>query len=146
MTTNRTSPIRITKKELAARLAAVPLFAQCTKRDLRAVARHLELLTSIEGRAIVTEGEAGDAFYLVLDGELVVATRGADTARLGPGQWFGELSLLDPAPRSATVTAACPVVLGVLSVRMFRVLLREYPEISGALLASLAAQLREARR
>ncbi|MDH3681216.1 MAG: cyclic nucleotide-binding domain-containing protein [Acidimicrobiia bacterium] len=133
------------KKQLAEGLAAVPLFERCTKRDLRTVARHAEVVTIPASTDVVTEGDDGETFFLVLAGELIVTQEGQQTAVLGPNDHFGELALLDPAPRSATVTARTDVELAVLSVRMFRVLLRDMPQISAGMLGSLAAQLREAR-
>ena len=130
------------KKQLAEALAEVPLFGRCSKRGLRTVARHFEPVTIEAGADVVTQGDEGETFFLILDGELSVSTDGKRTATLGPNDHFGELALLDPAPRSATVTAIGDVELAVLSVRMFRVLLREMPQISAGLLASLASQLR----
>ena len=133
------------KKELAAGLVDVPLFGRCSKSALRTIARHLEVVTIPGGTAVVTQGEEGETFFLVLDGELIVSRDGHETDRLGPYDHFGELALLDPAPRSATVTTVDSVVVAVLSVRMFRVLLREMPQMSAGLLASLAGQLRAER-
>ena len=133
------------KKELAERLGAVPLFARCTKRDLRAVARHTEEITYDAGEQVVIEGAIADAFFLILDGEASVNLHGADVATLGPGDYFGEIALLDPSPRSASVDAATELHVAALNARMFRVLLRDVPEISSAMLASLAAMLRDAR-
>ena len=130
-----------TKSELAAALAHVPMFNRCSARDLRIVARHAEMVTVPAGTAVVTEGEEGDTFYLLLAGAAEV-----DGTTLRPGAHFGELSLLDPAPRSATVILTEDSVLAVLSLRMFRVLLRDLPQLSFGMLGSLAAQLREARR
>ncbi|MGI9613994.1 MAG: cyclic nucleotide-binding domain-containing protein [Acidimicrobiales bacterium] len=135
-----------TKTRLAEALGSVHLFERCTKRDRRAIARHLEVVTVTAGTTVVAEGEHGETFYLVLSGELTVEQGGKATATLGPDDHFGELALLDPAPRSATVTATTDAELGALSVRMFRVLIREMPQIAGALLASLAGQLRQARK
>lgn len=132
------------KKELAEGLAAVPLFARCTKRDLRAIARHVETMTLADGTEVVTEGDEGETFFFVLSGELVVRQGGKQTNTLGPYDHFGELALLDPAPRSATVVAHGEVKLAALSVRMFRVLLRDMPQMSAGMLGSLASQLREA--
>ena len=135
----------VTKKRLAEGLETVHLFERCTKRDLRTIARHLEVVTVAAGTEICTQGNPAETFYLVISGELAVEQDGKPTATLGPGDHFGELALLDPGPRSATVTTLTAVEMGALSVRMFRVVLRDVPQISAALLASLAAQLRHAR-
>ncbi|MCP4227465.1 MAG: cyclic nucleotide-binding domain-containing protein [Actinomycetia bacterium] len=135
----------VTKKQLAESLAGVPLFSRCTKRDLRTIARRVEVATIEAGTDVVAQGEAGETFFLVLTGELEVVQDGEQTTVLGPNDHFGELALLDPAPRSATVTTLAEAELAVLSVRMFRVLLRDMPQISAGMLGSLAAQLRTAR-
>lgn len=134
-----------TKKQIAESLADVPLFHRCTKRDLRTIVRHVEVVDIVEGTDVVTQGDDGETFFLILDGEATVTQDGKQTAVLGPNAHFGELSLLDPAPRSATVTTASDCTLAVLSVRMFRVLLRDMPQISAGLLGSLASQLRDER-
>ncbi len=132
-------------RERAELLADVPLFSRCTKRDLRIVARHLEVMTVPTGTEIVRQGDDGEAFYVLLDGELIVEQDGRRTATLTVGDAFGELALLDPAPRSATVTADGDAEVGALSVRMFRVVLRDLPQVAAGMLASLAGQLREER-
>lgn len=134
-----------TKKQIVESLSAVALFERCTKRDLRIVARHLEMVNVVAGQEVVSLGAHGETFFLVLDGELAVQREGADSVVLGVGSHFGELALLDPGPRSATVIALTDGELGVLGVRMFRVLLRDMPHIAAGLLASLAQQLRQAR-
>ena len=133
------------KKELAERLGAVPLFERCAKRDLRAVARHVETITYGVGDEVVTEGAMADAFFLILEGTAVLNRHGNDVATLGAGDYFGEIALLDPSPRSASVTATSELRVAALNERMFRVLLRDVPEISSAMLASLARMLRDAR-
>ena len=136
---------RTSKKELAERLGAVPLFERCTKRDLRAVARHVETISYAAGDDVVTEGAIADAFFLILDGAAVVVRHGTEVATLGAGDYFGEIALLDPSPRTASVTASGELHVAALNARMFRVLIRDVPEISSAMLASLARMLRDAR-
>ena len=132
------------KKQLAEGLADVPLFARCTKRELRAIARHVETMALPDGTEVVTQGDAGETFFFVLSGELLVMQDGKQTNVLSAHDHFGELALLDPAPRSATVVAKGNVDLAALSVRMFRVLLRDMPQMSAGMLGSLASQLRDA--
>lgn len=133
-----------TRKQIAAQLGSVPLFSRCTGSDLRIVARHVETLSVEEGRPLCRQGDEGNALFVILDGGAVVERNGKEVSRLGPGDYFGELSLLDPAPRAASVTVTSPAELAVLGVRMFRVLLRDVPTISAKLLADLAARVREA--
>jgi len=132
-----------TRSDIATRLAAVELFGRCTKRDLRIVARHTVRSVVPAGETIIAQGDHGDAFFLLLEGAARVERDGVLVGRLGPGDSFGELALLDPAPRAATVVAEADTELAVLGARMFRVLVRELPALSGALLASVARLARE---
>jgi CRP/FNR family cyclic AMP-dependent transcriptional regulator len=132
------------RSDLVARFAGVDLFGRCTKRDLRIVARHAERTTLPAGTTVVRQGAVGDAFFLLLSGQATVERDGVTVAELGPGDFFGELALLDPAPRAATVTLLVPSELAVLGARMFKVLLRELPALSSGLLASLAQRARGA--
>jgi CRP/FNR family transcriptional regulator, cyclic AMP receptor protein len=132
------------RSELASGLAHVPLFSGCSKRDLQIVARHVEVVDVAAGTTITEEGGPGDAFFFILDGEAVVRRRGRKVATLGPGRFFGELALLDPAPRDATVAAATPLRLGVLPARVFRAIIRDVPAMNEKLLRALARRLREA--
>lgn len=132
------------RQQLASGLAAVPLFVACSKRDLQIVARHTEVVELPAGTPVVEEGGKGDAFFIILAGEAAVRRRGRTVATLGPGRFFGELALLDPAPRDATVVALSPLTVGVLGARMFRVIVRDVPSMSEKLLRGMAQRLREA--
>lgn len=131
-------------KQLAEQLGEVPLFSRCSPADLRTVARHLEVVELDADTTVVTEGEPGETFYLVLDGTVVVERGGEVAGELSAPTHFGELALLDPAPRAATIRTATACTVGALSVRMFRVIVRDLPTVSFGLLASLAGQLRKA--
>ena len=132
------------RRQLAPGLAAVPLFSLCSKRDLQIVARHTEVVEVAAGTPVIEEGGKGDAFFIILAGEAAVRRRGRTVATLGPGQFFGELALLDPAPRDATVVAVSPLTLGVLGARVFRAIVRDVPAMSEKLLRGMAQRLREA--
>ena len=132
-------------------LAGVPLFSACSKADLRIVARHTTTVEAPADTVLVQEGERADTFFVLLDGEATVrrkggAARSRRVASLGPGSWFGELALLDPAPRNATVAATTDVTLAAISARVFRTLLRDVPAMNEKLLTGLARRLREADR
>jgi CRP/FNR family transcriptional regulator, cyclic AMP receptor protein len=133
---------------LVQHLADVPLFAACSKNDLKIVARHAVEVDAPADTVLVEEGEHADTFFVLLTGEATVRRRGNGTrsrkvSTLQPGAWFGELAVLDPAPRNATVSAASPVTLAAISARSFRALLREVPALNERLLAGLARRLRE---
>jgi CRP/FNR family transcriptional regulator, cyclic AMP receptor protein len=130
--------------ELARRLSDVPLFARCTQRDLRILARHAQVADVRADRVIVRQGDRADAFYLLLHGSAIVARDGNEAMQLQPGDFFGELALLDPAPRAASVIALTDARLAVLGERMFKVVLRDLPHLSAAMLGALAGRLRAA--
>lgn len=123
-------------------MAEVPLFAACSKRDLQIVARHMQVLAVPTGTVLMREGDHGDAFYVVLDGRAVVEAKGKEVNVLGPGDHMGELALLDPAPRNATVTADCDMTVGVVDARTFAAIVRDVPALTGKLLAAMARRLR----
>ena len=133
------------KRELVDLLAHVTLFSKCSKGELKTVARHAETVRLEPGVELTRQGADGDAFYVILDGRAEVTVDGAVVNELDAGDWFGELALLDGEPRSATVTAVDELEVAVLGVRMFRTLLREFPDLAAQLLAGMAGALREAR-
>lgn len=131
-------------KAIAERLGQIGLFSRCSKSDLKIVARHVESMGVESGRTIVKQGDEGDALFVLLSGTATVDRDGSPVAELKSGDYFGELALLDPAPRSATVTATADAELAVLGLRMFRVLLRDLPPLGAKLLADLASRVRDA--
>lgn len=102
-----------------ARLRALPIFAPLDAATLEGLARCLEPLELAAGSAVVREGERGDLFYVVADGELEVTVRGEHVRSLGRGDCFGEIALLRELPRTATVTARTPVLLDALDGTSF---------------------------
>jgi CRP-like cAMP-binding protein len=124
-------------------LAQVPLFSACSKKDLQHVARRAEHVRVDAGKVLVREGAAGSEFFVIMEGQADVTKRGQKVATLGPGQFFGDLALLDRAPRNATVTAATPMELLVLGQREFASIIDEVPGFAHKLLAGLAHRLRE---
>jgi CRP-like cAMP-binding protein len=124
-------------------LATVPLFSACSKKELALVAKGAERLSVAAGKVIVTEGAAGTEFFVILSGTARVERSGRDVATLGAGSFFGDLALLDRAPRNASVIAASPMELAKVGQRAFDELL-EVPGFSKKLLAGLARRLRQA--
>ncbi len=118
------------------------MFAACSKRDLQIVARHMQVVGIPEDTVLMREGEHGDAFFVVLVGSATMVRGRRTVGRVGPGDHVGELALLDPAPRSATVTATTPMTVGVIDARTFAAIVRDVPALTGKLLAALARRLR----
>ena len=133
------------RRELVDLLGDVALFSRCSRRERATVARHMETASLPEGATLVEEGEEGDALFVIIEGSASVRRKESEVAVVGPGAWFGELALLDGEPRSATVVATKPTTVAVLGVRLFRMLLREFPELTSEVLAGLAADLRRTR-
>ena len=125
-------------------LRGVQMFSSCTDKELAQIARACDELTVEAGATLVEEGAVGDDFYLVGTGEAEVKRGGRAVATLGPGHYFGELSLLDDAPRNATVTAKTPMTLIRLGRREFSAVLDSWPGVAHKLLEQMARRLREA--
>jgi CRP/FNR family transcriptional regulator, cyclic AMP receptor protein len=125
------------------RLARVPLFEGLSKRQLAQVS---SLMTSVElsaGRVLARQGEIGREFVILLDGEVEVARDGRVIAVRGPGEYIGEIALLDDRPRSATVSAKTDVTAEVLNRAEFVSLLADAPELSSRIMATMARRLAE---
>ena len=124
-------------------LAEVPLFSACSRKELQIVARQTERLHAEPGRVLVREGAAGAEFFVIISGTAVVSRHGQAVATLGPGDYFGDLALLERAPRNATVTARTAMELAVLGQREFAAMIDEVPGFAHKLLSGLAHRLRE---
>jgi CRP-like cAMP-binding protein len=125
-------------------LSEVPLFSALSRKELNLVARRAEDVQVPAGRVLVSEGSTGAEFFVILSGTAKVSRRGRKVATLGPGAAFGELALLDRAPRNATVTAESDMELVVLGQREFGGLLDDVPGFARKLLTGMARRLREA--
>jgi CRP-like cAMP-binding protein len=125
-------------------LSNVRLFSALTKKELTTVGRASDEVAANPGEVLVNEGSIGHEFFLILDGTATVRRNGRKIATLGPGQYFGELAVLDRAPRNATVVADGPMKLLVLGQREFSALLDTVPGVAHKLLRSMAERLREA--
>lgn len=134
------------QKDPLALLASVPLFEGLSKRELSVIYRAARRNEYPAGRTIVTEGASGVAFHLVLSGRARVTVGGRSRASLGPGDFFGELSLLDRGPRSATVTAETGVLTLSMTSWEFLPLLDDHPKMSRKVLAEMARRLRDAEK
>lgn len=116
------------------RLAQVPLFAGLGKKQLRQISSLATELDAADGRVLTREGEQGNEFIVILDGEAHVLVDGDVVATLGAGDFFGEIALMANRPRTATVVAKTPMRLEVVHRREFQMLLRDNPEIACELL------------
>ncbi|HEX2039726.1 MAG TPA: cyclic nucleotide-binding domain-containing protein [Acidimicrobiales bacterium] len=131
------------KDEKLDQLGRMWLFSACSKRDLQTIGRTSDEVDVPAGHTLTEEGKQGHEFYLILDGQASVRRNGKKVATLGPGQYFGELSLLDKGPRSATVVADTDMRLLVIGQREFNGTLDEVPALAHKLLRTMAARLRD---
>ena len=131
-------------RDPVAALARVSLFADMGRRQAEQIARLLKERRFAKGQTVIMEGSGGAAFFLIDSGQATVSRKGVDLATLGPGDYFGEIALIDGGPRSATVTAATDLVCYGLTFWEFRPLVEANGTIGWKLLQALAKRLREA--
>ena len=124
-------------------LSTVPLFESISHRHLRKIAGHATIKRFAPLTAIVRQGAAGDAFFVILDGTASVRRPGKRAVTLKAGDFFGEMSLLDGAARTATVEATSEVLTLRLGRTAFQKVLEQEPKVSLAMLRVLAARMRE---
>lgn len=110
-------------------IRGVPLFELCSKRDLRRIAALADERDVALGTELIREGEPGDEFYVVVEGDVDVLRGGRRISRLGAGSFVGEIALLSRSPRTATVVAATPLHVLAISGRDFVELLDAIPEL-----------------
>jgi CRP-like cAMP-binding protein len=123
-------------------IGSVPLFSECTKKELRAIASAAKEITHKQGDVLAREGDKGIGFFVIADGTARVDVGQSKRGRLGPGDFFGEISLLDEGPRSATVVAETPMTLYGLTAWAFKQLVAQNPSIAQKLLKVMADRLR----
>jgi len=124
-------------------LAAVPIFQSLSDGDLEELAGRFEVKEVSAGVRLVGEGATGLSFFVLSEGEVAVTLGGADVASLGPGDFFGEMALLGPGRRQATVTTTSRARVLVLFDEDFRRLQTEHPDIAAQLEAVMQKRLEE---
>lgn len=127
--------------ELQQQLASVPLLAGLDQRVRRRLAEVGKRRTYAPDESIVREGSMGTALYVVLGGRARVEREGQTIGELGPGDFFGELALIEEEPRSASVTAADETECLLFPAWEFRALLDEHPEIAVPIMRALIQRL-----
>jgi len=132
------------KNAKIARLKQVPLFSECSQRELAEIAAIADEMHFPEGRTLIKEGAVGREFIVVLDGSVEVRRNGRRLPARGDASFFGETALLTGARRTATVTAASAVRALLITDRAFRRLLEDSPGIQRKIMASLAARVVDA--
>jgi len=124
------------------RLARVPLFSLCSKADLEFLASRIDEVQLKPGQTVIREGQPTESFFILKSGSVRVTRSGKPVASLGPGEFFGEIGMLDRGPASATVVADGPVEAMVLSHAQFRDAIRGNQGLAMQVIAAMAERLR----
>jgi CRP/FNR family cyclic AMP-dependent transcriptional regulator len=133
-------------KEVIEHFETVPLFASVSKRGLRAIVQAATEVDVRAGKPLVHEGEWGREMYVILRGTADVTKDGRKLRELVPGDFFGEMAFLSPAPRTATVTARTDMLVMVLDSRAMGSVVEREPAVARKLLAAMAERIRSTER
>jgi CRP/FNR family cyclic AMP-dependent transcriptional regulator len=132
-----------TSAAIQVHFAAVPLFEECSKRELKLLAKIAVVEPRAAGATLITEGQCGSDAYVLLQGKCRVLRKGRRVGEIKAGGVIGELSMLNGAERDATVVADSQLEVAIIARRDFLSLLEHSPSISRKLLKSLAARVQE---
>jgi CRP/FNR family cyclic AMP-dependent transcriptional regulator len=123
-------------------LGKVPLLAGLSRKELVEVGRLCDEVDMAAGRVLMRQGETGQEFFLIVDGRVRIERDGLPIRSLGPGDFLGEIALVDHGRRTATATSETPCRLLVVGHREFNTLLDEFPAIQRVVLTTLAQRVR----
>lgn len=126
------------------RLRSVPLFSACTDEELKVISSSTTEVHARAGDVLAREGRIGREFVVIVEGTAKVSVADREVAVLGPGDFFGEIALLDNGPRTATVIAETDLVADVSSQQEFAKLMEGAPTLARKLLVGVAGRLRAA--
>ena len=129
-------------KQIIPLLKQTPIFSQTSEASLKAMLKSAVEKTAPAGTKIVEEGKGGVGFYLILSGDAEVVKDGAKVAELKEGNFFGELSVIDGAPRTADVIAKTDTVCLVISPWAMKSIITTHPEVALSMLEELVRRLR----
>ena len=123
-------------------LRHVPLFGRLNQKGLETIAQLADEVDVAAGTELCREGRSGDAFYVIVDGSVRIDRGGVRVNTLGPGDFLGEIALVDGGPRTATATTESAARLLVVGHREFHTLLEDFPDVRLAVLEALAERVR----
>jgi CRP/FNR family transcriptional regulator, cyclic AMP receptor protein len=123
-------------------LGRCPFFAGLSRGELGELAKRTEDLEVEAGRVLAREGATGSEFFVIVEGDVSVTKEGREIRSLGPGEFFGEIALIEDRPRTATVTAKTPLRFFVLTRQNFRSLLQQQPELEEKVTRALEERVR----
>lgn len=133
--------MRLRKNTKIDLIKSVPLFSQCTKKELAALAAEADEIDVVEGTALTRQGDRGREFMVIVEGAAEVRKNGRRINHLGSGDFLGEIALLTGANRTATVITTAPTRLLILTDRSLKRIRREMPSINASLVDALSARL-----
>jgi CRP/FNR family transcriptional regulator, cyclic AMP receptor protein len=136
----------VAKQDPLKMLASVPIFEELSTKELKSIANAAKEVTHRQGHVLAREGEGGVGFFLILDGDVSVAVGGRSMRKMGPGDFFGEISLLDGGPRTATCTAQTDVTTLGITPWTFKRLIEQNPSIASKMLKVMATRLRSSAK
>ena len=125
-------------------LGRVPLFSGVKPKELKKLGKRMTERLFSEGDTITAEGESGLGFFVIEEGNATVSRNGRIVRNLGPGEFFGEIALIDEGPRSATVVASTDLRCRGMTAWEFKPFVEEHPEVAWALMETLVERLRAA--
>ena len=122
-------------------ISRVPLFATCSKKELRLIANEADQVEWRDGRTVIQEGRLGSEFFVLIEGTVSVSRDGKRLRDLTAGEWVGEIALVANVPRTATVVTTSPVRALVLTRGGFSRLIKDNPSIAAKVLALLGERV-----
>jgi CRP/FNR family cyclic AMP-dependent transcriptional regulator len=125
----------------AGSLEGISLFSGLSKKELEKLARWTDEVDVPDGHALATEGQFAHEFFVIEEGSATVALNGEGIAELGPGEFFGEIGLLETERRTASVVATTPMKLIVMFQREFRQMEQEMPAVGDRIRSAIRARL-----
>jgi CRP/FNR family cyclic AMP-dependent transcriptional regulator len=129
------------RSDIDTALARIPIFSECSRKELKAISKLVTPVDVKAGKVLTREGEPGREFMIIASGSATVRRGGRKIATLGPGDFFGELSVLAGVPRTATVTADTDMVVEALNRQEFSSLLDESPAMAKKILVGAVKRL-----
>jgi len=133
--------VRLGRNQKTDLIHKVPLFARCSRAELKEIAMLADEIDLHEGKEMTREGEPGREFFVLLEGTADVKKKSRKVNALGPGDFFGEIALVSREPRTATVIATSPVRALVITDRSFRRLLDDSPQVQTKVMEAMAQRL-----
>lgn len=131
-------------REAVELLSNVPLFSELSKKELQSFASAAKEVRHRPGAVLAREGDSGLGFFLIVEGTAAVSIGGKPRGKMGPGDFFGEIALLEGGPRTATVTAETPIRVIGLTQWVFRRIVEQNPSVAMKMLKVMASRLRTA--